>query len=77
VVQGGPNHSASELVDDALLAELRTLTPLAPLHLPSAIQGNEAVKQRFPEMPQVACFDTAFHRRMPEVAQRLPLSRDL
>ena len=77
VVQGGPNHSASELVDDALLAELRALTPLAPLHLPSAIQGIEAVKQRFPGMPQVACFDTAFHRRMPEVAQRLPLSRDL
>jgi acetate kinase len=45
--------------------------------LPSAIQGIEAVAARFPGLPQVACFDTAFHRRMPEMAQRFPLSRDL
>jgi acetate kinase len=77
VVQGGPNHSVSERVDATLLAELRRLIPFAPLHLPSAIKGIEAVKSRFPGMPQVACFDTAFHRHMPEVAQRLPLSRDL
>src|SRR5262245_61178223 len=73
VVQGGPNHSSSERVDAPLLAELRRLIPFAPLHLPSAIQGIEAVKARFPGMPQVACFDTAFHRSMPEVAQRFPL----
>jgi acetate kinase len=77
VVQGGPNHSSSERVDESLLAELRRLVPFAPLHLPSAIKGIEAVKARFPGMPQVACFDTAFHRSMPEVAQRFPLSRDL
>ena len=53
------------------------LVPFAPLHLPSAIQGIEAVAARFPGLPQVACFDTAFHRRMPEVAQRFPLARDL
>src|SRR5262249_1404547 len=77
VVHGGPNHSSSERVDESLLAELRRLVPFAPLHLPSAIKGIEAVKARFPGMPQVACFDTAFHRAMPEVAQRFPLSRNL
>ena len=77
VVHGGPNHSSSEQVDASLLAELRRLIPFAPLHLPSAIEGIEAVKARFPAMPQVACFDTAFHRSMPNVAQRFPLSRAL
>ena len=75
VVHGGPNHSSSERVDSVLLAELRRLIPFAPLHMPSAIQGIEAVTARFPGMPQVACFDTAFHRPMPEVAQRFPLPR--
>ena len=60
-----------------LLAELQRLVAFAPLHLPSAIQGIEAVTARFPGLPQVACFDTAFHRRMPELAQRFPLPRDL
>src|SRR5262245_6320587 len=77
VVHGGPNHSSSERVDESLLAELRRLVPFAPLHLPSAIKGIEAVQARFPGMPQVACFDTAFHRPMPEVAQRFPLPSDL
>jgi acetate kinase len=77
VVHGGPEHTAPERVDAQLLAELRQLVPFAPLHLPSAIQGIEAVAARLPGLPQVACFDTAFHRRMPEVAQRFPLSRDL
>jgi acetate kinase len=77
VVHGGPNHTSPEQVDAHLLAELRRLIPFAPLHLPSAIQGIEAVAARFPALPQAACFDTAFHRRMPEVAQRLPLGRDL
>jgi acetate kinase len=77
VVHGGPHHSAAERINASLLRELRELIPFAPLHLPSAIQGIDAVAARFPELPQVACFDTAFHRRMPEVAQRLPLSHDL
>jgi acetate kinase len=77
VVHGGPHYTASTQVDGTLLSELRRLIPFAPLHLPSAIEGIEAVATRFPGLPQVACFDTAFHRRMPEVAQRLPLSRDL
>jgi acetate kinase len=64
-------------VEAPLLATLRRLVAFAPLHLPSAIQGIEAVAARFPGLPQVACFDTAFHRRMPEVAQRFPLPHDL
>jgi acetate kinase len=77
VVHGGPDHTAPERVGAPLLAELQRLIPFAPLHLPSAIQGIEAVASRFPDLPQVACFDTAFHHRMPEVAQRFPLPRDL
>jgi acetate kinase len=77
VVHGGPHHSTAERVNASLLRELRELIPFAPLHLPSAIQGIDALGARFPGLPQVACFDTAFHRRMPEVAQRLPLSHDL
>ena len=77
VVHGGPDHTAPERVDALLLAALRRLVAFAPLHLPSAIQGIEAVATHFPGLPQVACFDTAFHRRMPEVAQRFPLPHDL
>jgi len=61
VVHGGPDHSAPERVAAPLLAELQGLVAFAPLHLPSAIQGIEAVTARFPNLPQVACFDTAFH----------------
>jgi acetate kinase len=77
VVHGGPTRTTSERVDAPLLAELRKLIPFAPLHLPSAVLGIEAVASKFPGVPQVACFDTAFHRRMPEVAQRFPLPRNL
>jgi acetate kinase len=77
VVHGGPRHAEAERLTPALLAELRSLIPFAPLHLPSAIQCIEAVTAHFPDLPQVVCFDTAFHRNMPEVAQRFPLPRDL
>jgi acetate kinase len=77
VVYGGPNHSSPELVDARFIQGLRDLIPFAPLHLPSAIYGMEAVAARYPDLPQVACFDTAFHRRMPQVAQRFPLLRNL
>ena len=73
VVHGGADHSAPERVDGRLLADLRALVPLAPLHLPGAVAGIEAVSSRFPHLPQAACFDTAFHRRMPELAQRFAL----
>jgi acetate kinase len=76
VVHGGPFHAAPERVDDSLLRELERLIPFAPLHLPSAISGIKAVAARFPGLPQVACFDTAFHRGMPDLAQRFPLPRE-
>ena len=77
IVHGGADHTAPERVDARLLEDLRRLVPYAPLHLPAEIQGIEAVAARFPRLPQVACFDTAFHRRMPELAQRFPLPRAL
>jgi acetate kinase len=77
VVHGGAEHSGPARVDAALLKDLRDLIPFAPLHLPTAIEVIETTTARFPGLPQVACFDTAFHRRMPEVAQRFPLREDL
>jgi acetate kinase len=77
IVHGGANHTAPERVTPALIAALYQLIPFAPLHLPSAIDAIETVSARFPELPQVACFDTAFHRQMPELAQRFPLPRVL
>jgi acetate kinase len=76
VVHGG-THDAPERITPSLLAHLRALVPLAPLHLPAALAGIDALAARFPELPQVACFDTAFHRGMPAVAHRLPLPRAL
>jgi acetate kinase len=73
IVHGGLTHVEPARVDQELVSELKRMTPLAPLHLPSQIAGIEAVAGRFPELPQVACFDTSFHSRMPELAQRFPL----
>jgi acetate kinase len=73
VVHGGPHHAAPEVVRPELLASLRDLVPIAPLHLPLAIAAMEAMTIRLPDAPQVACFDTAFHATLPEVARRLPL----
>lgn len=77
LVHGGRRHVAPERVTRALLVDLRALVPLAPLHLPSGIAGVEAVAARFPTLPQVVCFDTAFHQPLPEVARRLALPRGL
>ena len=77
LVHGGPAYAAPQRIDATLLAALRQLTPLAPLHLPSELAVIEAVTERYPDLPQVACFDTAFHRGMPELAQRFPLPRAL
>ncbi|MFQ5850147.1 MAG: acetate/propionate family kinase [Candidatus Binatia bacterium] len=77
LVQGGLDHAAPERVDRRFIDTLRELVPFAPLHLPGEIQAIEAVAARFPGLAQVACFDTAFHRRMPELAQRFPLPRNL
>jgi acetate kinase len=70
VVHGGQRFTASTRVDDSVLAELRELTELAPLHLPANIAGLEAARQTLPDTAQVAVFDTAFHQSMPPVAYR-------
>ena len=76
-VHGGPRHHAPALLDSALIASLREAVPFAPLHVPAALLGVEAVAARRPGLPQVACFDTDFHWNMPQVARRLPLPREL
>ena len=75
VVHGGPRHAGPATVTPALMAELRALAPLAPLHQPQNLAAIEAVAQRLPGVPQVACFDTSFHRGQPAVAEVLPLPR--
>ncbi len=77
IVHGGADYSAPAIVDAKLLQELHRLVPFAPLHMPGEIAGIEAIADNFPNLPQVACFDTAFHRDMPELARRLPLDRAL
>jgi len=76
VVHGGPSHAEPVLVDDDVLSELHELVAFAPLHMPAAIAGIEAIRSRW-DIPQVACFDTAFHHQMPVVAKRLPLPDEL
>lgn len=73
VVHGGAHHAAPLRVDAAALAELRGYIPLAPLHQPFALEAMEVLLQQRPELPQVACFDTAFHHTLPQVEQLLPL----
>ncbi len=73
VVHGGPDYSEPTLIDDAVLKRLDTFSPLAPLHQPNNLGPIRAVRQRQPQLPQVACFDTAFHRGHPEVADRYAL----
>ena len=77
IVHGGEHHVAPEVVTPALIDDLKKLIPFAPLHMPGGIEGIEAVAARYPKLPQVACFDTAFHRGMPERAERFPIPRDL
>jgi len=73
IVHGGPRYTAPELASPTLLEELRRLSPFAPDHLPVEIDTLEAAGQAFPGLPQVACFDTSFHRAMPHTSQLLPL----
>jgi acetate kinase len=71
----GMLHTQPERVTPGLLEELRRITPYDPEHLPREIALIEALQKRFPDVPQVACFDTAFHRHMPAVATLLPIPR--
>jgi acetate kinase len=75
VVHGGIHLLDTQLVDDAVLAELRRTQPLDLAHLPREIALIEAFAKVYPKLPQVACFDTAFHRDLPRVAQMLPVPR--
>ncbi|MQT47881.1 MULTISPECIES: acetate/propionate family kinase [Pseudomonas] len=73
VVHGGSKYFASVRADEAVLADLKTYIPLAPLHQPFALEAIEAFLILHPALPQVACFDTAFHHSLPRVEQLLPL----
>jgi acetate kinase len=75
VVHGGSSYSSPQLITDDVISTLSLLFPLAPLHLPIEVAAIEALRARYPSLPQVACFDTAFHRTMPRVAQLYGLPR--
>ncbi len=75
IVHGGPTHFDPQWVTPALLADLRLAMPLDPNHLPAEIELIETIAQRLPGVRQVVCFDTAFHRDLPNVAKLLPIPR--
>lgn len=77
VVHGGRDLRAPQRVDAALISRLKALAVFAPLHLPKQIALMEAVTRNYPDLPQVACFDTAFHAAVPEIARRFALPRQL
>jgi acetate kinase len=77
IVHGGPNVRAHARIDDALMAHLEEAKAFAPLHVPVAVGIVERARAAFPDVAQVACFDTAFHASLPAVAKTLPLPADL
>lgn len=77
VVHGGTEFAAPVVVDEAVLDKLETLIPLSPLHQPHSLAAIRALEGLRPGLTQVACFDTAFHRTMPELAQRFALPEEL
>jgi acetate kinase len=77
IVHGGPTLLRHCLIDDAVLRRLDAAIPFAPLHMPAALAVIRFARDHFPGVPQAACFDTAFHADMPELARTLPIPRDL
>jgi acetate kinase len=77
VVHGGARFAGPTIITPEVLADLRALIPLAPLHQPYNLAAIDAVTERLPGVPQVACFDTSFHRGQPPVAEVVPLPRDI
>jgi acetate kinase len=77
IVHGGPNIRDHAVIDDALVAHLEEAKAYAPLHVPPAVEMVKRAREAFPDAPQVACFDTAFHKTMPAVAKTLPLPAEL
>jgi acetate kinase len=75
VVHGGPMYSQPQRLTAAMVEELHRLSPFDPEHLPEEILLTEAFQRRFPDLPQVACFDTAFHHDLPRLARLLPIPR--
>ncbi len=73
IVHGGPTHRDPQRITASLLDDLKSLVPFAPNHLPDEIGVIEALQHHDPSIAQVACFDTAFHHTMPDVARRLPI----
>jgi acetate kinase len=76
IVHGGTRFTTGVRVDDAVLADLRDLTALAPLHQPPALAALDAVRRAHPRLPAVACFDTAFHAGLPEPAATYPVPEE-
>ena len=76
VVHGGSHFTAPQRITDELIATLQQLVPLDPDHLPQVLAAIQAARQAYPSIPQVACFDTAFHRQMPSVAQHYALPHE-
>jgi acetate kinase len=77
VVHGGPDLRDHCLINDAVLGQLEAATAFAPLHTPLALSVIRFAREHFGDLPQAACFDTAFHAGMPEVARTLPIAREL
>ena len=77
IVHGGRNHFEPERVTPKLMDDLRQAIALDPAHLPQEIELIEAFAERYPGLPQIACFDTAFFHDLPRVAQLLPVPREL
>jgi acetate kinase len=75
VVHGGQHYTTPTLIDAKVLTDLENLIPLAPLHQPHSLAAIRAFQAIMPTLPQVACFDTSFHRTQPDVAQRFALPR--
>jgi len=75
VVHGGPKYSQPQRITAEMVEELRGFSPFDPEHLPEEILLTEAFHRRFPDLPQVACFDTTFHHDLPRVARLLPIPR--
>jgi len=77
LVQGGPDHRAPELIDDKIISSLEKLIHLAPNHLPASLALIAACRAHFPAIPQVACYDTDFHKNMPAQAKHFAIPRSL
>ena len=77
VVHGGPVHDRPTVIDNNLVSYLHEIVLLAPLHLPGAIETIELARGTWPRVPQVACFDTAFHHGLPDEARCLPVADEV